>query len=73
MQGGFGVFHPSFHSISSWGMEENGSTHTAKQFGQLLSFYWELDGLFKQSKEMRAKGNSESVMLQATYSAPFSL
>lgn len=50
------VFHPSSHSISSWGMEENESTHTAKQSGQLLSFYWELDSLFSNQKKWEPRG-----------------
>lgn len=49
-KGVFGVLHPSSHSISSWGTEENESARTAKQFGQLLSFYWELDSLFSSQR-----------------------
>lgn len=56
VQGVFGVFHPSSHGISLWGTEENESTYTTKQFGQLLSFYWELDSLFSNQKKWEPRG-----------------
>lgn len=53
---GFLCICSSSRGISSWGTEENENSRAAKQFGQLLSFYRELDSLFCNQKKREPRG-----------------